>query len=677
MKNGFPYVKTRGSARQVFLEERSYCWSDSLLPISIRAGGKELLEEPMRFVVWEGEDRLTFERGQTFLIQGEESCTMVCASEQERLILNVSSRIEDDGCTDIGVSVVPAGRSVAACFGQEESREKVHHLKKLWLEIPLKKEAAVYYHAHPGQDLHGGFGGDAQGAFGCAGRIPEGGFYCGFQEQIYLGCKDAGLGLFFESWKGWKTDAPEKRIQVVEKENCTVLRIRFLDGERDAWEEPERMPADLYPLSFRFGMQVTPVRAFPANPLTEKALHIDCYKKTPGDYETYLSSPVCQGEEETGFQRMKRLGVEVLYLHEKWNDIQNSMELTQESARRLRYIVEECHKLGIRVIPYFGYEISTLSPLWQRYGKRFMHMPAGGRERKWSWYRQPPQRDFGVCFGSGFADIFAEGVERLMEEYGFDGIYVDSAAALNGCVNQDHGCGFAENGQIAPTWPVWELRKAFRKLYRAVDGRGGTVQLHGCGSFNLAVMSCCHSLWEGETFQSALMSGRLKEMPEGHLQAVFTGRNTGIPVYSLCYSNPPDWTYSNALVFALLHGSFPKPNDIGDPLEETARIWKAMDRFLAEQANWKPYFGETDVEVSDGRVKVSYFETETEILAFCGSTSADFRQRVVLDFAPAGVDILRNAFTDEKLGDSSAELFFEGIGYYVLHGRKGKDGGRE
>lgn len=61
------------------------------------------------------------------------------------------------------------------------------------------------------------------------------------------------------------------------------------------------------------------------------------------------------------------------YLHEKWNDLQNSPFITRKTADRLRLIAEEAHKRGIKVIPYFGYEISSLSPYWHKMGEEIMN----------------------------------------------------------------------------------------------------------------------------------------------------------------------------------------------------------------------------------------------------------------------------------------------------------------
>ncbi len=98
--------------------------------------------------------------------------------------------------------------------------------------------------------------------------------------------------------------------------------------------------------------------------------------------------------------------------------MQNSPFITDETAKRLCYIVTEAHKREIKVIPYFGYEISTFSPYWRTMGKKVM-TKGGERGYEWIWYRYPYQRDVKVCYTSEWRNVFADGIEKLIDE--FDG----------------------------------------------------------------------------------------------------------------------------------------------------------------------------------------------------------------------------------------------------------------
>lgn len=52
----------------------------------------------------------------------------------------------------------------------------------------------------------------------------------------------------------------------------------------------------------------------------------------------------------------------MIVLHEKWNSIQNHWDTNSEERQNNKKLVYEAHKRGMRIIPYFGYEISTAAP---------------------------------------------------------------------------------------------------------------------------------------------------------------------------------------------------------------------------------------------------------------------------------------------------------------------------
>ena len=141
----------------------------------------------------------------------------------------------------------------------------------------------------------------------------------------------------------------------------------------------------------------------------ELLLNYDGYKKILEEYDDFLSKPVVEGTDEIGFDRIKRLGVTTLLIHEKWNKTQNYWRISEPTRKLAKKIVDECHKRGIKVIPYFGYELSTLSPDFSEYATSLRVSQTGLNGG--GWYRKPNQRDYVVCFNSKYADDFAEGIK--------------------------------------------------------------------------------------------------------------------------------------------------------------------------------------------------------------------------------------------------------------------------
>lgn len=617
-------VRTNYNSNNVSVEVwgRTYKAGNTSFLESVVSQNKELLAAPVRIVGTENGEEIKWDKFNNFVMENTgDAVASVCSSTQSGVfVLNVNMDIEYDGCIDMSIAIMPQGRSVNQWFGLDNRKEPEYKLTKLWLEIPLKTEVAELYHIFPNSNLIINGKEVKFDKILQAGEIPDI-MEMPFKEQVFVGNDNLGFAFFSESYENMQWDDEKKAIQIIKQDDVTLLRIRILDSEPYKWlDKGMENGKELFPLTFRFGMAATPVKEFDKNPYKEKNIHIDCFKKIPEDYEEFLMNEF-ENTGEIVFDRLERLGVNTLYIHEKWNDIQNSPFLTSKTADRLRLIVSEAHKRGIKVIPYFGYEISTLSPYWGKLGEKIMNRETEDYYAL-HWYRYPYQRAPIVCYNSEWLDIFAEGIEKLMDEFEFDGIYIDGTIRPMPCMNEKHGCGWRDQeGKLHPTYPVWSTRKLMKRLYSIVDGRGGVINSHGSAAYNVPALSFCHSVWEGEMIQQQLMHGEITSLPEGHFRSVFCGRNFGLPVYMLCYSNPPVWTFSQALAQSIIFGTLPKPNDVGEPLELMSHIWKFTDSFPIEKSMWKPYFENgNSVKSSSSNVKVSYYEYQNRKLVFCANT---------------------------------------------------------
>lgn len=650
---------------------------------SIVSCGEELLASPVRIVARNKGQDCVFDKAHTYLMEGdtEDECTVVSSSQSECAVINVCHTVEFDGCDDITLTVMPTGRSVAACFGLEKFEKDGFDLDTLHIEVPLSKKVFKYFSVYPRgnvtynapEETDATVPQDAS-AFKGSGIIPKSGFYTSFKAQIYLNGDDKGLGFFFDSSENFALSDDNRVFELIDNGEEYLLRIRIFDRTPDFWLQKgtdNGHSRDLIPLSFRFGMQTTPVKTIEKRPFKERNLHIDCFKKVLADYEEFLSNPVVEGDSEIGFDRIKRLGVDTLYIHEKWNDIQNSPELTRETAQRLKYIVEECHKRDIKVVPYFGYEVSTLSPIYNKYGKKYCVRSSKTENGKgnyyWHWYRYPWQRDERACANSEFLDYFANGLIALQKKYGFDGFYFDSITSPKGCANMAHGCGWRDaNGVVHSTYQSFAIRELFKRLYTHAAENDLIINLHTNGVYTLSCIGFCTSLWEGETLQSQFLGGKITRLPEGIMRAMFSGRDIGIPLYTLCYSREGVWEFENAASIALLFGSLPKPVDIGAPLEYMSKIWKIFDEFPLEVSDWIAYYMGQDTVVSDNDdVKVSIYRANDKCLAVCSSVTMEFDGDVHI--SSSAFMRVRDAFTGDVLSENgNCRLHFGGFDCKIL-----------
>lgn len=670
--NKYPILNVENEKIKVNVECREYTLGNTPLFSSVVAAGNELLSRPMQVNVVANGKPESVKAIESFTITDENSVTVLNAVESELFIVNTQIDIEDDGCSFIRLTVAPKGYTVAQVFGIEKRPEIPRVLSELTVEIPLKKEFSEYYQVYPWKPVKINEAAEVFESIRYSGAVPSGGLSTEFVPQLYLCNEKAGCGVFFESDEGWQPASTDKAIEVIDNGSERIIRIDLLESEPEPWRASSnnvKENINLAPITFKFGFMATPVRDLPKRIFKEHCFHIDCFKKIDGNYEDYFSNSVVEGDSEIGFDRLKRLGVDVLYIHEKWNDLQNSFVLTDKTKKRARYLVSECHKRGIKVIPYFGYEISTLSPLYGKYADRVVFRSTVNGLRD-SWNRWPVQRADAICYNDDeFREAFVKGVCKIVDELDFDGIYIDSALAPRECFNSNHGCSYTDkNGVKHPTYSFTAVRKLLRPIYEFMKRRNKTVQLHGYGVMTLTGLSYADSLWEGENFQSALMRNELTRSPEDLLKCLFTSRNLGVPVMSLCYSNPPTWTYEEAVSMALLHGSMPKPVDIGKPLELTSRIWKIYDEFPIETAEFVPYYENTDVRVSSDFIRVSYYDCEDKILAVIGGVEKARKELVTVDFSKLNVKAIVNALTGESLQGDTIVREFNGmaVNLYLL-----------
>lgn len=597
----------------------------STLPSQIVAEGKDLLSAPIRVVCRDKDQSFTMENAKFFRSEFEGKTVISSCSEHGLTIVNAIITVEEDGLLDVTLSVMPRGPygllENLGIYGEE--KRKKHLLNALYVEIPLKKEYVSFSHVFP----FGHYERDGEtienDALKIADYLPERTTTCGFKNQVLILGDRSGVGVFFENDRDLIYGETKRVFEIENRENEYVLRVKLIDKAPDQWKIPEKYLADVaeewtlhtLPLSFRFGIQALPIKKRNTAKSFERNLHISAY--TDESYN-YLWEPSDEDPTEIRLDRIKRLGVKVLYVHESWDDFQNGVVINDESAERLKTLVAACHERDIKVVPYFGYEISSLSPLFAKYGKKFLRV-SDTNELAWHYFRYPAQRDIPVCLNNDWKDIFLEGLIALQTKYGFDGFYLDGTVCPFICKNVEHGCGFYKDGELHGTYAVFAMREFMKKLYEFCDERGLTINVHPGGSMNLATLAYCTSVWDGEFFQSKLLNGTLDEVPEPLLRTQYSGACTGIPVFALCYSNPPSWNFRQGLALTLPFGTLPKAGDIGEPLEIMSGVWDIVEKYATTNAVFHPYF-ENDENVpvcvsGAPNVKLSYYETDDKILA--------------------------------------------------------------
>lgn len=638
-------VEAQESCCAVSVWDRKYTIDNDVLFTSIISQGNEILSSPIRLVGLENGEEIKWTEQSPFVMsESDEEAVLCCSQESSTFIINTALKIEYDGYCDIDIKITPRGKTVAEVFGVDKIKPNEYSLDRLWLEIPLKKQYARLFHYWPyyptsANPLYDGK--EEPHTSVCMSREIPCSMTMPFKSLLWFGTEKQGLCWFAESDKNWEPEDVNNAIEVIDSEEEILVRFHLVDNTIKAWK-PVGNRAKNYtysPISFKMGLQATPVKPFSKNPYKEKILHIDCFKKILEEYDEFLGKPVVEGTDEIGYDRIKRLGVTTLVIHEKWNKIQNYWELSEPTKKLAKTIVNECHKRGIKVIPYFGYEISSLNPKYTEYAtSRALDVDGvyGG-----GWYRKPNQRAYRVCFNSQYAEDMADGIIKITQEFDFDGVYLDGSIFPRPCYNTEHGCGFVDSdGKVHPTYPITATREFIKKLYDFFEERGGLVNTHISNCCNIPALSFAHINWDGEYVQTFVNKKGLDEVPLDYLRAEYSARHFGTVYEFLAYTFD-NWSFKDSLSLGLIHGMLSRPNDIGEPLEIMSPIWKAIDEFDIENSVWKPYW-ENDILPEDSKVKISYYETKgnkKKYLVFVANPTDTDDQEINIEFTDSSVEI--------------------------------------
>ncbi len=305
---------------------------------------------------------------------------------------------------------------------------------------------------------------------------------------------------------------------------------------------------------------------------------------------------------KTVLDRLAELGVRTVCFHEHWTDIQNYTSTTHEAE--LHNLVQACHEKGIRMVLYFGYQMSDIAPEWPDYSDECLVYPRTGE-----YHRMPEQHAYSVCYRSVWQNFLADGIARAMDEYGIDGVYLDGTEYPWPCSNVKHGCGYARpDGTVGPTYTFFSTRDLMKRIWTIVKSRkpDGIVNVHSSTCMTTPTLAFATSYWDGEQL-GGVQQGPwpLDVLPLETFRCEFMGHQWGIPAELLCYGQP--YTYSEAMSFSLLHDVLVR-GSLGGGLELESKLWDAMDEFGRHQAAWLPYWNNEDAVTTDsGGAKVSLY----------------------------------------------------------------------
>ena len=254
---------------------------------SMNSQGQNILSSPMRVVGTEDGEDFVFDEYKAFTMDNNSDAyaETLATAESEQFVLNVAMKCEFDGFIDTSLTIAPRGRTVKQIFGFEGLKPFQYHLSRLWLEIPISREVARYYQTFPRAEN--------TSPLEASDRI-KGKMQLPFKSQTFIANDEVGFMLSIEGQKNVTPFEKDNFIEILPTEKEVVLRVRLIDEEPYSWRDidksdpKERM--SLKPLTYRLGILTTPVKPVTQGLTSEKAVHIDCFKKIAGSYEDFLAS---------------------------------------------------------------------------------------------------------------------------------------------------------------------------------------------------------------------------------------------------------------------------------------------------------------------------------------------------------------------------------------------------
>lgn len=510
-------------------------------------------------------------------------------------------------------------------------------LTALRLEIPRTEGTARYLHTSSFT-----WGRVSQGLKELGGK-----WHDAFMPYIWLGDEQRGLAWCSESDEGWRLKDASKALQIETAGETVALRAVLLDHE-------ETLAA---PAVLRFGLQASPVKPLSREYRSRvRILHGVHYDVALPDKTGRVPLDV-----------MREAGVRTVIYHDDWSDYYG--KLTTPYDKEMRKLIDACHQRGMKLLVYIGYGLARNAPELKGHHDDWSTLPL----IPWDTPHRPEFRQFDACCPhGGWADWLVAGIDKLFSDYDLDGLYFDGTSEAWRCQNAAHGCGWRDaSGKVHETYPVLAARKLMRRITETVHRHrpDAILDAHMSGNLTLPTLSFCDSYWDGEQFEGYTAKDNF-EVTLHAFRTEFMGYAHGLEAEFLCYVNRP-FACNEAIALAWLHGVEVRP--YAYTLSYVAPIWKAMDRFGATTAEWRPYWRGSGAECADPNVKASAYVKDGRALLFVSQLKRQpLKTTLRLDRRKLGLTAgplaAHDAIVDKpvELNGDDLPLEFEGMTYRLI-----------
>jgi hypothetical protein len=250
--------------------------------------------------------------------------------------------------------------------------------------------------------------------------------------------------------------------------------------------------------------------------------------------------------EETFIERLARQGKRIVVFHENWSRFQGYPDLAQ--VPKLKRIADACHQHGMLFLVYFNQSMSTAAPEWEGFKSDLLALPESNHYHR----DDVPQDCYTGCVNGPYGELLLDGIAKLADEAGIDGVYMDGTTVPWNCSNPTHpGCGTPlGDGTYLAHQPIRATREFMKRLRNIFAQRRSEFFLdaHTGGCINIATQSFTDGYYDGE--QLARYKPGFRLSPDTYV-ASYMGKPFGVRGEFL----PNRHTMDQALAISLIHDS--------------------------------------------------------------------------------------------------------------------------
>ena len=257
-----------------------------------------------------------------------------------------------------------------------------------------------------------------------------------FPYYLWMGDEDLGFAWFSERRLANRLADPSKAVELQRGGEAVVQTVNLLDQETSLEQ----------PLTFTVGFQATPMKPMPKN------------------YRTYFNDRV-----------------ELIWTSPKHNKYYGYPEAVD--LEFFRSEVKKVHDNGKVCMHLFGIPmLSGASPEFQYFGKDWAGDSVMDDVSLDIIQFKPPAPYYSLCpVGKDMIDFVSYKTQKLIQDTGIDGVYIDYTWGTNFCRNTNHGC--PEEGG----YPILAMRDLYRRVYTVFKSQPKETFVEGHVSWGLPI----------------------------------------------------------------------------------------------------------------------------------------------------------------------------------------------